>query len=171
MGQEFFINSQNLENKIRDLLPSQGGAGAGFDLSASTQIIPVIDVTESAEGSDFRQDLQTSLSLKSQTVFSLTNASGTIINQTGFLRVDFIYFANSSNTGSNSNCTISLTDGTTTKIIYNFLSGGDDTNSIPITTNIFLDAGETVIANAGAGCNLNGSFRQIADIAGNLTNP
>jgi len=44
MGQEFFINSQNLENKIRELLPSQGGAGAGFDLTASTQIIPIIDL-------------------------------------------------------------------------------------------------------------------------------
>ena len=61
MGQEYFINSQQLENKVRDLLPSQGGAGAGFDLSASTQIIPIIDVTESAEGSNLREDLQTSL--------------------------------------------------------------------------------------------------------------
>ena len=62
MGQEYFINSQTLETKVRQLLPSQGGAGAGFDLSASTQIIPVIDVTESAEGSVLRADLQTALS-------------------------------------------------------------------------------------------------------------
>ena len=51
VGSEYFINSQELENKVRNLLPSQGGAGAGFDLSASTQIIPIIDLTESAEGS------------------------------------------------------------------------------------------------------------------------
>jgi len=49
VGQEFFINSATLEAKVRELLPSQGGAGAGFDLSASTQIIPVINLTESAE--------------------------------------------------------------------------------------------------------------------------
>ena len=30
MGQEYFINSQKLEDKIRQSLPSQGGAGAGF---------------------------------------------------------------------------------------------------------------------------------------------
>ena len=59
MGQEFFINSQLLEDQVRKLLPSQGGQGAGFDLSASTQIIPVIDLTESAEGSNLRSDLQT----------------------------------------------------------------------------------------------------------------
>ena len=52
MGQEFFINSQELETKVRQLLPSQGGAGQGFDLSASTQIVPIIDLTESAEGSN-----------------------------------------------------------------------------------------------------------------------
>ena len=58
MGQEFFINSQELESKVRQLLPSQGGAGAGFDLSASTQIVPIIDLTESAEGSNVRADFE-----------------------------------------------------------------------------------------------------------------
>ena len=65
MAQEFFINSQELEDKIRQLLPSQGGAGAGFDLSASTQIVPIIDLTESAEGSNVREDLQTAMSFNS----------------------------------------------------------------------------------------------------------
>ena len=31
VGSEYFINSQELEDKVRDLLPSQGGAGAGFN--------------------------------------------------------------------------------------------------------------------------------------------
>ena len=68
MGSEYFINSQELEDKVRNLLPSQGGAGAGFDLSASTQIIPIIDLTESAEGSNIRQDLQTSFSFNNNCV-------------------------------------------------------------------------------------------------------
>ena len=87
MGQEYFINNQTLEDKIRKLLPSQGGAGAGFDLSASTQIIPVINVTESAEGSNLREDLQNSLSYNSVTTFNVVNAVTTIINNTGFYRV------------------------------------------------------------------------------------
>ena len=78
MGQEFFINSQELEDKIRQLLPSQGGKGAGFDLSASTQIVPIIDLTESAEGSNLRQDLQTALSFDSSTTFSVSNTTTTI---------------------------------------------------------------------------------------------
>ena len=78
MGQEYFINSQELENKIRQLLPSQGGAGAGFDLSASTQIIPIIDLTEQAEGSSLRADLQTASDF-STTYNNIVNASNTVI--------------------------------------------------------------------------------------------
>ena len=84
MGQEYFINSQTLETKVRQLLPSQGGAGAGFDLSASTQIIPVIDVTESAEGSVLRADLQTALSYDTITSFFSNNSTVTIANTTGY---------------------------------------------------------------------------------------
>ena len=64
MGQEFVIKSTQLEDKINQLLPSQGGAQAGVDLSASTTIIPIVDLTESAEGSGLRVDLQSAISLK-----------------------------------------------------------------------------------------------------------
>ena len=78
MGQEFFIKSSNLESKVRSLLPSQGGQGAGFDLSASTQIVPIVDLTESAEGSNLRQDLQTAVDFAT-TRTAITNASNTTI--------------------------------------------------------------------------------------------
>ena len=48
MGQEFIIKSQSLEDKVNQLLPSQGGFQAGVDLSASTTIIPIVDLTETA---------------------------------------------------------------------------------------------------------------------------
>ena len=87
MAQEYFINSQELEDKIRQLLPTQGGAGAGFDLSASTQIVPIIDLTESAEGSNVRQDLQTALSLNDITSFNTSGETITIVNNTGYYRI------------------------------------------------------------------------------------
>ena len=62
MAQEFFINSEALERKVRQVFPSQGGKGAGFDLSASTQVVPIVDLTETAEGSVLRTDLQTAVS-------------------------------------------------------------------------------------------------------------
>ena len=87
MGQEYFINSQELQNKINNLLPSQGGLGAGIDLSASTQIVPIVDLTESAEGSNVRQDLQTAFSHKSSNFTLTVNATNTLINNTGYYRV------------------------------------------------------------------------------------
>ena len=49
-----------------------------------TQIIPIVDLTESAEGSILRQDLQTSLSLTSVTAFSVSNTTTTLVNTTGY---------------------------------------------------------------------------------------
>ena len=92
MGQEYFINSQDLESTVRKLLPSQGGAGAGIDLSASTQIIPIIDLTPTAEGSILRQDLQTSSSLTTITSFNIANANSTdLIINTGYWLVPVSY--------------------------------------------------------------------------------
>ena len=115
MAQEFTINSASIEAKINQLLPSQGGAGAGIDFSASTMIIPIIDLTESAEGSGLREDLQKSMSLNSITSFFVTGATTTIISNTGYFR---IFGAWSSNT--NTDILFKITDGTTTKDIINF---------------------------------------------------
>ena len=41
MGQEYFIKSQDLESKVRELLPSQGGIGAGFDRDWETQAVEI----------------------------------------------------------------------------------------------------------------------------------
>ena len=174
MGQEFFINSQELQDKISTLLPSQGGAGAGFDLSASTQIIPIIDLTESAEGSNVRQDLQTSLSFNTVTAFSINNANTTIVTNTGYFRVFGSFSANNDSTGTHEG-RFKLNDGTTDKIIYNPLTQTKtNENSIVVDYDfiVYLRAGESLVAQATTTSSfLRGCTRQIADIDGNLTNP
>jgi len=75
MAQEFRINSSTIEAKINQLLPSQGGQGAGVDFSASTMVIPIVDLTESAEGSNLRVDLQSALNFTGATVFDVTNTT------------------------------------------------------------------------------------------------
>ena len=87
MGQEFVIKSQKIEDKINQLLPSQGGFQAGVDFSASTTVIPIVDLTETAEGSDVRADLQTALSHNTATAFDVANTTTTIINTTGYFRI------------------------------------------------------------------------------------
>lgn len=167
MGQEYFINSQELQSKVDSLLPSQGGAGAGFDLSASTQIVPIIDLTESAQGSNFRQDLQTAFSFDSASVFNFANASTDIIVNTGYYRI----FAIARATGV-CDLTLQVSNGVATKNLFRLsgITGSDIAEEIDI--NVFNPAGYTVtlISDSTNGRWI-GNSRQIADINGELVNP
>ena len=174
MAEEFIIKSPDIEDKINQLLPSQGGFQAGVDFSASTMVIPIVDLTETAEGSSLRLDLQTSLSLSSATAFSTVNGTDTIINTTGYFRVFGAYSSNNNNTGSHSGL-FQLTDGTTTKIIYQILNP-NVANEASITANfdfiVFLKAGDSLQASSStAESYLIGCTRQLADLSGNLVNP
>lgn len=174
MGQEFFIKSDTLEDKIRKTLPSQGGLGQGFDLSASTTIVPIIDLTESAEGSVLREDLQTSFSLTSATNTRISNTNTVLINTTGYFRIFGTYCCLESSASASLD-SLSITDGTTTKNVISFLRYGSSTVTKQIEIfdfNIFLKAGDSF---QGATNSANSEFsvttRQIADIDGNLVNP
>jgi len=173
MAQEFTINSTAIESKINQLLPSQGGFGAGVDFSASTMVIPIVDLTETAEGSDVRQDLQTALSHTGITTYSIANATTTVLNTTGYFR--FFGNAQINTTSVTSNINIVLNDGATSKSIY-FLQGISGSANTFVTENfdfiVYLRAGDSVIISTTSTLTrVNGSFRQIADIDGNLVNP
>ena len=173
MGQEFIIKSTTLEDKINELLPSQGGFQAGVDLSASTTIIPIVDLTESAEGSNLRADLQSAFSLGSITSFEVTGVSTTIINTTGWFRIigGYSFLGGSTHGGFTG---FALTDGTTTKNIVGFEGEPSTTN---FGTNLFdfivkLEAGDSCLAiSANTNTTLVGSTRQLASLAGSLVNP
>ena len=167
MGQEFFIKSSNLEDKVRQLLPSQGGLGAGFDLSASTQIIPIVDLTESAEGSDVRADLQTALSHNSITSFNIRNTASAIITSTGYFRVFGAY----STIGNNSSF-FALSDGVTDKKVSDIVLDTSQFTAVNFDFIVFLSAGDQLKASSDSASGaLIGCTRQIADIDGNLVNP
>ena len=167
MAQEFSINSTAIEDKINQLLPSQGGFGAGVDFSASTMVIPVIDLTESAEGSGVRQDLQTALSFNSATVFDILNADTTIINTTGYFRIFGVvglYGAGLIEFNS--------TDGATTKLInkYQGVSGSNQTINFDFI--LYQKAGDSInIQSTSTAVRATGNTRQVADVSGNLVNP
>jgi len=170
MAQEFTINSAVIEEKINSLLPSQGGAGAGVDFSASTMIVPTIDLTKIAEGSGLTTDLQQAFSLTSITPFFVTNATNTtIVSTTGYFRVYGTGIMYSNNTSN-----LNVFDGTTTKNIVNFgfPLGVASIQSTLFDIVVFLKAGDTLRATAtSANSNISGNTRQIADINGVLVNP
>ena len=175
MAQEFTIKSESIETKINQLLPTQGGYGAGVDFSASTMVVPIVDLTETAEGSLLRQDLQTAISLSSATAYNVSNTTTTLVNTPGYYRV-FGTFDGFASGGAIRFGQFSLTDGISTKIIQKF--------NIPITASsagtlinqydfiVYLVAGVSLTAQTNVTqAILTGVTRQIADIDGNLVNP
>lgn len=172
MAQEFVIKSQAIEDKINQLLPSQGGFQPGVDFSASTMVMPIIDLTETAEGSQVREDLQKASSLNRSTVFAVNNSTATPINTTGYYEVIYtstiLYAA-----GTQISNHISVTDGITSKKIVEHKS---ETSSSAVASTIhgkcmiFLAAGDSITVTSGSGnSHLNGSIIQVADLSGNLT--
>lgn len=170
MPQEFQINSTLIENKINQLLPSQGGFGAGVDISASSMVIPIIDLTEVAEGSTLRADLQTAFSFD-VTSTEIAGATTTVISTPGFYTCMAQSGAiNAAGAGSQE---VRITDGSTTKVLIDFQinpAGGVGQEIVQFT--VCVGAGESVTCISGGSAQpIRFVSRQIADISGNLVNP
>lgn len=174
MGQEFIIKSQQIEDKINQLLPSQGGFAPGVDFSASTTVIPIVDLTETAEGSLLREDLQTSLSLNSITSFNVNNTTSTLINTPGYFRV-FGAFSGRNASSTAESGSFTLTDSITSKKIVEFQlrQAATEINTVEsFDFNVFLEAGESLTCTSTTSIIfMTGNTRQIADLQGNLVNP
>ena len=169
MAQEFTINSTAIEDKINQLLPSQGGFGAGIDFSASTMVIPIVDLTESAEGGSVRQDLQTALSFNDISSFEIQNTNTNVISTTGYWRV---FGANSFN--GTGRVVFTLTDASaTSKIFLDHQNQQTITgNIVPFDFNLFLIAGDVLnITSFTANSVCRVSVKQIATLDGTLTTP
>jgi hypothetical protein len=171
MAQEFTIKSEVIESKINQLLPSQSGYGAGIDFSASTMVIPIIDLTETASGSGLREDLQTSLSLTSTTNTLIQAATNTVlVNTPGYFRIFGI--AGNINTALQE---LNIFDSTTSRVLLNFnVTTIGAQYRIPFDFIVFLKAGDSLrgTSTAAAGSNfLSVTTRQIADVLGDLVNP
>lgn len=177
MAQEFTIKSEEIEARINSLLPSQGGFGAGVDFSASTMIIPIVDVTETASGSALRQDLQVANGFESTlTAGSGSSGTQTIVATTGYYKLIINYgiFAD----GGASNVTVFLDDGSSQKTVFlaqvpNGNASGTSVMAETVILNVFISAGNSLKVSAtGAGdSRYNIISKQIADVSGNLVNP
>jgi hypothetical protein len=165
------VTSEALQLKLRQLLPSQQGFGT--DLSASDTIIPIIDLTAAAEGSDVPQNLQTALAFGSQTEFSVRNANTVIGNTPGFYRIIGVASLITSG-GSTTSVRFDMSDGVTTKTVWSLQAGATATHPMSESYDFiaFLASGESINAVTNTTGSFNyGSIRQIADVNGALTNP
>ena len=171
MSQQFTIQSEAIRDKLNSLLPSQNLGSIGVELTGSTQIVPIVDLTEVSEGSSLREDLQVAQDFATE-VTRIENATNTtIVNSTGFFRVDLTATRFE---GAANNSELNIFDGTTSKPIFRTadITGSADGNNVVVyRTVVYLRAGDTLRGSTAVSCVMNVFTRQIADITGNLTNP
>lgn len=173
MAQITPITSEALQAQVRRLLPSQQGFGE--DLQASNVILPIIDLTTTAEGSSTPEFLQRAWDFSTGMVNITTATTTTIVSNTGFWQVGLTTSHDSGNSARST--TIQINDGATTKPIWEFNKaqvGTNDTDDLLQDAFVcFLRAGdslECVTASLGQ-VRVDIWYRQIADVNGTLTNP
>lgn len=167
------VTSEALEAKFRQVFPSQGGAELVDDLYASGVIQPVIDFSSVAEGSVLSPELQTAWDFSTgHNTVSLTTT--TVISNPGFWKIDANLNVNQGAGGSQAG-NIKITDGITAKAVFAF----NETNTSPAEFFlldwegiVYLRAGDSVQVFTNSNeCIIEISYRQIADVNGNLVNP
>lgn len=165
------VNSEDLQQQIRDLLPSQNGFGS--ELQASNVITPIIDLTAAAEGSGLPSYLQTALAFGSQTVISVANSTQTIASSAGFYRV--VGAASFTPDSTAAKIALILNDGTTDKEVWGGQTRATSTQGTTITNLdlvFFLRAGDSAsITSADVESIFLGSVRQLATGDGTLVQP
>lgn len=173
MAQIRQVVSEALQAQIRNLLPSQQGFTE--DLQATNVITPIIDLTSAAQGSQSPEFLQRAVNFGGANEINVQGAANTtIINTAGFWDIGA-----SSNLVLNQAAAVyvnmSISDGTTDKIVYSFSKNSatsfNEYFGEFIRMTIFLRAGDEFKVQTVAGAGLVGTYRQIADVNGNLVNP
>ena len=175
MTQVRTIISESLEAKVRELLPSQNGFTE--ELSAQSQIVPIIDLTSAAEGSTTPKFLQTAWDFA--TGFTQTNnTTNDLITTTGFWKVSYVYRdENVANNAVQTLARLFLDDGTSEKTIWQMSSVNTSSSNETIAAvedefYVFVAAGQTLKAfTYAARATLNVSYRQVATVTGTLVNP
>ena len=166
------VTSESLQLKIRSLLPSQQGFGT--DLMAQNVIVPVVDLTAAAEGSQTPEFLQRALAFGSQTVFTASNSTAVVANTAGFWQI-LACTSLESSTGGIREVYFELSDGLSTKRIWEsqvYAGANGQMLSQTVEFVVFLDSGESLSAVSNNGfAQLQGSSRQVADSSGNLIQP
>jgi hypothetical protein len=172
------IVSDTLQKEFRDNFPSQ--ISSGRDLHVSDTIIPIVDFSTTVGTSGIDTSLQQAFDFN-VTSFAVNNTNTTIINTTGFWRIQYavaLDLAFNGAFGASSFCGLQINDGSSTKDLINFTNIDPSIgamNSSVISNDqqviVFVKTGASIIAKATDGTTISGSCRQIADISGTLVNP
>lgn len=165
------VTSEALEAKFRQVFPAQAGAELIQDLYASGVIQPVIDFSTVAEGSVLPPNLQTAWDYATGLV-EIDTGTVDIITGTGFWLVRAFAALDAD---ANAAAALNIDDGSTAKRIWRAYIFLGTTNVGELTewqNVVFLRAGDKLTGTVASGSTrMSVSYRQIADVNGNLVNP
>ena len=171
------LTDEALEKRFRDTFRSQGGAELVDDLYASGVIVPVVDFTQAAEGSQLPSNLQTAWDFSTGSYQNTTSAYTTIVNTAGFWQIDLSY------TGfelgpSRSTAIMRLNDGSSQKNVWAYTSmavtgvGDEYATVLENKFVVYLRPGDRLEAKCQSNvASLDVWYRQIATSNGDLVNP
>lgn len=168
------VNSEALQSQIRDLLPSQNGFGS--ELQASNVITPVIDLTSAAGGSSLSESLTQAIAFGSSTEFDVTNAGTDLITSPGWYRITGTATVNVQTGGSNRRAGFKMTDGATTKTVYQVhFQQGAAAGPVAVSFDLIFAVASGITLSAFTTNDsvtiISGSHRQVADADGTTVNP
>ena len=168
MSQIIPIVSEALQATVRRLLPSQNGFGE--DLQASNVIVPIVNLTPSAEGTELRSDLQRSLDFT--TTHKRVTPTDNDVGSTGF---NFLYFSAFNTSGTTTrNIEIKISTGLSSNTIFKcVVPAGNQPQNVfigPILT-IFVPAGYTLSVVPESDLITDVTTRQLATVNGVLVDP
>ena len=168
------VTDEALEKKFRDTFKSQGGAELVDDLYAQGVIVPIVDFTAAAQGSELRSDLQRAWDF-STGFAEVRNQTTTLISNTGFWKVNASFSALDASAGPFIG-RLFISDGATNKNIFQISELGSSGNDFEVNSivdlTVFLRAGDFLRAQSTSNnVIVNVTYRQIADVSGNFVNP
>ena len=170
------VTDEALEKKFRDTFKSQGGAELVDDLYAQGVIVPIVDFTAAAQGSELRSDLQTAWDFATGHN-QISNTTTTVITTPGFWKIDLVFtVTDAAGGGVGTMGRISINDGATSNVIWAFSRGvGTTEPSLGIAVEsfiTFLRSGDQIdVFSNNTESVFDIWYRQVADVSGNLVSP
>jgi hypothetical protein len=163
------VTSEALEQKFRDNFPAQGGAELIQDLYASGVIVPIVDFTPTATGDVLPQNLQTAFDFSTGNNV-VNNATTNLITTPGFWELVMSVDFTSTTAGQ---IRLLINDGASTKTVMDMAGASNrSSHDLSVVKVVFLRAGDTLQGvSSNTSSNLRISYRQIADVNGNVVNP
>jgi len=170
----FQFRKEAIEEDLNTNFPSQGQGNPPLYYSLSEVVVPTYSINNVAEGTSLPENLQTAWDF-STGHSSVVNTTTTFINNTGFWLVDVVASLKPSSTISLTG-SINITDGLTSKPIWEMTVSDSGDRAVSSIAEqqfvVFVRSGDSVNAVSPANdVKLEISYRQIADVNGNLVNP